>query len=810
VREVWLRISAAALVALLISGLLPVVTLAAVPDTTADAATVAEDGSVNIPVLDNDSTDAGALSVTAVTNPSDGTATIAGDGLSVDYLPDPNFHGSDSFTYVATNDDGDSLPTTVSITVTSVNDPPVADNDAATVLQDAAATPIPVLVGDTDPDGDTLTIDSAVQPANGTVVVAGNGLSLTYKPDPNFHGIDTFTYLVTDGILTDQGTVTITVTPVNHPPVADNDSGTVLEDAAATTIPVLAGDTDPDGDVLTIDSASNPPHGTVVVASNGLSLTYKPDPNFHGIDTFTYVVTDGFLTDQGTVTITVTSVNDPPVADNDSATVLEDAAATTIPVLAGDIDPDGDTLTIDSAVQPANGTVVVAPNGLSLTYKPDPNFHGIDTFAYLVTDGILTDQGTVTITVTSVNDPPTVVDESTSVAEDSPKTTFFVLQNDSDIDGDTVTIFSASNPPNGTAIVASDKLSLTYQPDSGYSGPDSFTYVVTDGVGGFTTGTVTVDVSAMNHPPNAVNDPTQSVKEGAGPTALDVLANDSDIDGDTYVIISATAPAHGVVTILPGGAGLTYDPAPLYHGTDTFIYTLRDTGGLIDTAKVIVTVTKDTTVPVVVAPTQRFLGQTVGTSTIKARIAWSGTDPGSGIKSYQLQVSVNGHTYTTVKLPSLTRTYFDATLTNSATYRYRVRGTDKEGNVGAYRYGPTFKSSVFQETTGLATYVGAWSTYKTTGALGGAVRLTASLGKTVSFNYTVSDIGLVMTKSATSGSFQVYVDGVLAGTINLRATKTTYRQLVFLRHFATLSRHTIELRPTGTGRVDLDAFATLH
>ena len=176
-REVWLRISAAALVALLISGLLPVVTLAAVPDTTADAATVAEDGSVNIPVLDNDSTDAGALSVTAVTNPSDGTATIAGDGLSVDYLPDPNFHGSDSFTYVATNDDGDSLPTTVSITVTSVNDPPVADNDAATVLQDAAATPIPVLVGDTDPDGDTLTIDSAVQPANGTVVVAGEDIT---------------------------------------------------------------------------------------------------------------------------------------------------------------------------------------------------------------------------------------------------------------------------------------------------------------------------------------------------------------------------------------------------------------------------------------------------------------------------------------------------------------------------------------------------------------------------------------------------------------------------------------------------------
>ena len=621
-RTAGLRFAASALVALMISGLLPLVVLAAVPDTTSDSATVVEDGSVNVPVLDNDLTDAGPLSVTEVSPPSNGTATISGGGQSIDYEPVPNYHGPDSFTYVATNDDGASLPTIVTITVTSVNDPPVADNEVATVP----------------------------------------------------------------------------------------------EDAGPTAIPVLTGDTDADFDQLTIDSASTSSHGTVVVAGNGLSLTYEPDPNSHGPDSFTYVVTDG----------------------------------------------------------------------------------------------IATDQGLVTITVTSVNDPPTVVDENTSVGEDAPPTRFFVLDNDSDVDGDTITITSASNPPHGTTVVAPDHLSLTYQPDSGYSGADTFTYVVSDGVGGTSVGTVVVDVSSVNHPPNALNDLTQMVPEGAGPTSLTVLANDSDPDMDTYAIISATPAAHGVVTILPGGVGLTYDPGPLFYGTDTFKYTLRDSGGLTDPATVVVTVVRDTTGPVVTVPVQRFLGQTVGTKTIKARVAWSATDAGSGVKSYQVQVSVNGHTYTTLKLPSLTRNYLDAVFTNGASYRYRVRATDREGNVSAWRYTGTLRPAVFQETTSLVSYVGTWSTYKTTGALGGAVRLASTLGRTATFHYTMSDFGLIVTRSASSGSADIYVDGVLAGTINLRTTKTIYRQLVFQRHFATLASHTVEVRPTGTGRIDIDAFATLH
>ena len=195
-----LRIGAMTLIALLLTGLLPVVAFAAVPDTTADTATVAEDGSVNIDVLANDSTDAGALLITNASASSHGTVAIAGGGTSIDYSPDANYHGPDSFTYVATNDDGDSAPTTVSITVTSVNDPPNAVADSKTVAEDSGATTIDVLANDTDADTtDTLTITGTSNPAHGTVVVAGDGSDLTYQPDANYHGPDSFTYNMSDG-----------------------------------------------------------------------------------------------------------------------------------------------------------------------------------------------------------------------------------------------------------------------------------------------------------------------------------------------------------------------------------------------------------------------------------------------------------------------------------------------------------------------------------------------------------------------------------------------------------------------------------
>ena len=294
--------------------------------------------------------------------------------------------------------------------------------------------------------------------------------------------------------------------------------------------------------------------------------------------------------------------------------------------------------------------------------------------------------------------------------------------------------------------------------------------------------------------------------ELARATVVNVLGNDTDVDGDTLTIVSVSNGAHGTVAITGGGTGLTYDPVQLYVGTDVFTYAISDGNGGSDTATVLLTVVKDTGKPVVTAPSERFYAQTVGSTTMKVHLSWAGADPGgTGVASYKLQVSVNGGSYSTVALASPGSTSVNRVLTSGRTVRYRVRATDREGNVGAYVYGPTFSPGRYQNTSSSIVYSGAWTTRANVRALAGSHRYSSTVGATASITKTVRDIAWVATKTATSGSAEVWVDGLLAATINLRSSSTTYRQLVFHRDFGTLGSHTMEIRPIGGGRVYLDA-----
>jgi hypothetical protein len=210
-----------------------------------------------------------------------------------------------------------------------------------------------------------------------------------------------------------QGTATMTVT-LDQPPVAVDDAATVAEDASATTIDVLANDTDADGGAKTIFSVTQPANGTVVITNAGADLTYTSnadycnDPPGTTPDTFTYTLSPGGST--ATVTVTVTCVDDPPVAVSDAATVLEDAA-TAMNVLANDTDVDGGAKSITSVTQPTNGTVAITGGGTGLTYSPNANYCNdppgttLDTFTYTLSPG--SSSATVTVTVTCVNDLPT-------------------------------------------------------------------------------------------------------------------------------------------------------------------------------------------------------------------------------------------------------------------------------------------------------------------------------------------------------------------------------------------------------------------
>ncbi len=222
--------------------------------------------------------------------PSNGTAVVVvnPDGtIAITYAPNPGFRGTDTFTY--TISDGDGGTDTATVTVNVPNAPPIATNDERTTLTGQPVT-VPVLLNDTDVNGDALTVVAAGPPANGTVVLNADG-TITYTPNPGFFGTDTFTYVVSDG---NGGTslATVTIDVLNVPPTATNDTATAPPSGGPVTIPVLDNDSDPNGDPIFTVIADQPANGAAVVNTDG-TITHTPRPGFRGTDTFTYWITDG-------------------------------------------------------------------------------------------------------------------------------------------------------------------------------------------------------------------------------------------------------------------------------------------------------------------------------------------------------------------------------------------------------------------------------------------------------------------------------------------------------------------------------------
>ena len=341
------------------------------PDAVNDSATVAEDSGPNsINVLGNDTDpDMDALSVTAVTQGTNGSVTITGGGTGVSYTPNPNFFGSDSFTYTIADGNGGADTATVNVTVTPVQDAPVANDDAATVSEDSAGNTINVLGNDADADGDSLAITSVTQGANGSV--GNNGTSVSYTPNPNFFGSDSFTYTVTDGNGNfDTATVNVTVTNVNDAPVAADDSYSMNQDTTLTvTAPgVLANDTDADpGDTLHSTVVTFPANGMLAPNADG-SFMYTPNPGFTGVDTFTYKANDGTIdSNVATVTITIADTQGPNLTSSVAATSLWPANHDLVGVglAASATDNSGDPVTIQVQVFSDEDDLTPASPGFS-------------------------------------------------------------------------------------------------------------------------------------------------------------------------------------------------------------------------------------------------------------------------------------------------------------------------------------------------------------------------------------------------------------------------------------------------------------
>ncbi len=562
--------------------------------------TVSEDATLTITapgVLNND-TDANGDTLAAVLNngPTNGILTLNSTGAFT-YSPTSNFYGSDTFSYKANDGLLDSNIATVTITVTNVNDPPVAEDDTVSTTED---TPLLIaesvlLANDVNVDPDTLSVTEVSNPTNGAVMLVAG--TITFTPTADFHGTAGFDYIVSDSTLTDTGHVAVTVNLVDDAPVAVDDTASTNEDTLVDILvsTLLSNDLDADGDTLSLVEISNATGGTLSLV--GETITFTPALNFNGEAGFDYTITDGTTPDTGHVTITVVPVNDAPVAVGDTTSTDEDTPALILDstLLANDTDVDLDTLTVTGVNNATNGTVALAAG--TITFTPALNFQGTAGFDYIISDGTATDTGHVTVTVVAVNDPPVAVDDAASTDEDTPVDIFVgtLLANDIDFDGDTLTVTGVSNATNGTVTLAASI--ITFTPTADFNGEAGFDYTITDGTE-TDTGHVTITVDAVNDAPVAVDDAASTDEDtDAIIQSSTLLSNDTDADDDTLTLTAVSNPTNGTVGLDAGT--ITFTPTADFNGTAGFDYTISD-GTLTDTGHVTVTVISVNDAPVAV------------------------------------------------------------------------------------------------------------------------------------------------------------------------------------------------------------------
>jgi uncharacterized repeat protein (TIGR01451 family)/LPXTG-motif cell wall-anchored protein len=529
--------------------------------------------------------DGDLITLVAAGPATDGSVVVNADG-TVTFTPNPGFVGNTSIPF--TISDGRGGSSTATITVTVLNAPPIAVDDAVSTPP-ATAVVIGVLDNDSDPNADALTVTGVTQPAAGPIegvaTLNADG-TIVFVPNASFQGTSTFTYTITDGI--DTSTATVMVVVPDAAPVAIDDWATTPS-ATVVVIDVLANDLDDNGDTLTVVAVGQPPGGASVgVASIDVdgSVRFEPAPGFRGLAVFDYTVSDGLETVTATVTVDV--LNAPPVATADGSTTAS-GTPVTIDLLVNDSDPNDDPLSVVDIVPPAGGSVTVAADR-TVTYTPNPGFKGVDVITYTISDGI--DTATAPVTVTVLNAPPVAAQDLRTTGSGRP-VAIDVLGNDSDPNDDTLTVTPVvvNGPSNGTAVVDPDG-TITYTPAPGFAGADSFEYTISDGTD---TATARVVVTVLNGPPVAGDD-TATTPSGVA-VAIDVLGNDSDPNDDTLTVtpVVVNGPSNGTAVVDPDGT-ITYTPAPGFAGADSFEYTISD-GTDTATARVTVTVTAAVTPP---------------------------------------------------------------------------------------------------------------------------------------------------------------------------------------------------------------------
>ena len=620
------------------------------PIAVDDLVSTDEDTNAAIPLaglLGNDSDLDSSPTIDSFTQPANGTVTT---GLTGDYVytPKANFNGADTFTYTIT--DGTATDTaTVTIVVTPVNDRPEGEDDLGWSVQQRTTLSILIsdlLANDNDPEGEPLTIGTLIGSPDGTTNFSADGLSVEFTSDVEFAGPTTFAYQVCDpqGLCDLSNTqVEINVGNVNDPPVAMLDElPTVNEDQSLTftAADLLANDDDPDlvhgseSLAVTIDFASVQ-NGTIT-SLGADTYRYQPDPNYFGIDDFSYLVTDaaGATSNTGQVKVPVLKVTEAPVAVDDGSNTsqlvtVEVGTTVTLPdLLANDTDDDDapSALILNVPSQSALGASLSVNTASRVVYQAPTGTIGADTFTYTVTDsdGLTSAPATVHLELKNdLNQAPSGSADVATTLEDQPVTLNWngpsgLLTNDTDPDlafGDTLTISSASAPNGGTVSVDAAAETVTYTPAPNFTGPVVFTYIVCDASNACSLPT-NVEVTVTDTPDNPIANDDNYVLGGRFETiqgtdltvsVAEVRTNDFNPDDPTnanggaltYTLVpdsTGTAPTTvlttngSVVTQGSPNAGFVVSPISTYHGEDSFEYQVCNLSGLCDTATVTINI----------------------------------------------------------------------------------------------------------------------------------------------------------------------------------------------------------------------------
>jgi len=527
-------------------------------------------GSTRTFTLDFIDVDDTAFTVTIDVDPQNGNLTFV-SGYDYQYIPDSGFEGTDEV--AITIDDGDDTTAETLLLVVVNTAIPTVTSSAVTIAEDSSTT---IALMGNDADGGSASLVFFVAQATEDIAYQLVGNSLTIIPSIDFDESGTITFFVRDADGADSalGSIAITVTPENDVPTAMGDSIAVNE-GSSLSFELIYDDVEDDTAALILTVVAMPSVGTLNVTDN--VATYYANAVNTADQSFSFYVTDsdGATSNIAIVNIEVIEENDQPEVFPVSSTVVEDQSVVITLIGTDEEDNNAASLTYVIVVDPANGTADLSGN--TVTYQPNDEFSGVDTFEYYVVDtqGVASENALVTITVTEFNDAPVAVDRTVPLSEDKAVTIELQAQDDEDASVD-LTYSIVSNPTNGTLSFVTAN-SYLYTPNVNFDDADSFTFMVADTGGATDSAIITLQITPINDAPLVASDLYRFIRSET--LTINLVA--SDIENGSSVTVTVDQPQSGALS----GSSLTYNYYQNGTAISNFSYTASD-GNLSSSAQI--------------------------------------------------------------------------------------------------------------------------------------------------------------------------------------------------------------------------------